>query len=101
MSVDAGHPRAMWLLPFAAAAQAELLTLKHQMFDSQPVGQMMLHAMGVVLLNSVRSTWQSAALSFSSPQKLLLQIARTRLQQKTRYYRAAYKMHHLNFPWLH
>jgi hypothetical protein len=30
MSVDAGHPRAMRLLPFAAAAPAELLTLKHQ-----------------------------------------------------------------------
>jgi len=27
-----GTPRAMWLLPFGAAAQAELLTLKHQVF---------------------------------------------------------------------
>ena len=32
MSVDAGHPRAMRLLPFAAAARAELLILKHQVF---------------------------------------------------------------------
>jgi len=32
MLVDAGYPRAMRLLPFAAAARAELLTLKHQVF---------------------------------------------------------------------
>jgi hypothetical protein len=40
MTVVGGQPRSVWLLPFAVAARAELLTLKHQVLA--PVALMAL-----------------------------------------------------------
>jgi hypothetical protein len=39
MLVNGGHPRMMWLLPFAAAARAELLTLEHQVLAPVACGR--------------------------------------------------------------